>query len=103
MYPWETKFTIIFSIVVTCFCALQCHRFEKLSEEEGKESGRLVRREKNKLVLELILLRDQPCTQEMLENTQCERIHVFVFALDCFLSTKEMKLSHQITECCEKF
>lgn len=53
------------------------------------KNGRLARREKSKLFLELFSLKDQPCTWEMLENTLAEKIHVFIFALGCCLSTKK--------------
>lgn len=48
-----------------------------------------MRKEKNKFSLELFSLKDQPCRWEMLENNECEKIQVFVFALDCWLSTEE--------------
>lgn len=52
--------------------------------KNGLENIRMVRREKNKMVLKLFLLKDQPCTWEMLENTHCDRSHILVFALGCF-------------------
>lgn len=53
------------------------------------KNGRLARREKNKLFLELFSLKDQSCTWEMLENTLAKKIQVFVFALGRCLSTEK--------------
>lgn len=53
------------------------------------KNGRLSRREKKKLFLELFSLKDQSCTWGMLENTLAEKIHMFMFALGCCLSTEK--------------
>lgn len=80
------------------FQTIKCHR--KLREntvfpnichstcgEERVEKWK-IGKEREKEV-ELFSLKDQPCTWEMLENILAERIHIFVFALGCYLSTEK--------------
>lgn len=53
------------------------------------KNGRLSRREKKKLFLELFSVKNQLCPWEMSENTLAEKTQVFMVALGCCLSTEK--------------
>lgn len=56
--------------------------------EERAKKWKIGKDREKELVFRNISLKDQPDTREMLKNTLAEKIHIFMFALACCLSTE---------------